>query len=48
MNLVTLQTMVKQLVLKDFAINDESLAIPLLDPDKLDMFVATVVGFTKE
>lgn len=37
----------KTVSLKDFAINDESLAIPILDPDKLDMFVATVVGLQK-
>lgn len=30
--------------LTDYAINDESLAIPILDPDKMNMFVATVVG----
>jgi len=37
----------KTVSLTDFAINDESLAIPILDPDKLDMFVATVVGLQK-
>ncbi len=30
--------------LTDYAINDESLAIPILDPDKMNMFVSTVVG----
>lgn len=34
----------KTVKLTDYAINDESLAIPILDPDKMDMFVATVVG----
>ena len=34
----------KTVSLTDFAINDDSLAIPTLDPEKMDMFVATVVG----
>jgi len=34
----------KTVKLTDFAINDDSLAIPILDPEKMDMFVATVAG----
>ncbi len=37
----------KKLDLSDYAINDESLAIPILDPEKMDMFVATVVDLKK-
>ena len=33
--------------LTDYAINDESLAIPILDPEKMDMFVSTIVGLKK-
>jgi len=34
----------KTVKLTDYAINDDSLAIPILDPEKMDMFVATVAG----
>ena len=34
----------KPVNLTDYAINDESLAIPILDPDKMNMFVSTVVS----
>tara|TARA_R100000734_G_scaffold2322_1_gene2397 strand:- start:7 stop:3555 length:3549 start_codon:yes stop_codon:yes gene_type:complete len=37
----------KSLSLSDYAINDESLAIPILDPEKMDMFVATIVDLKK-
>lgn len=37
----------KAVKLTDYAINDESLAIPILDPEKMDMFVSVVVGLKK-
>jgi len=37
----------KTVSLTDYAINDDALAIPILNPDKMDMFVATVVGLKK-
>lgn len=37
----------KTVSLTDYAINDDSLAIPILDPDKMDQFVATVVELKK-
>ena len=37
----------KSLNLSDYAINDESLAIPILDPEKMDMFVSTIVDLKK-
>jgi len=33
--------------LTDLQINDESLAIPILDPEKMDMFVSTIVDLRK-
>jgi len=37
----------KTVSLTDYAINDDALALPILNPDKMDMFVATVVGLKK-
>lgn len=33
----------KTVKLTDYAINDSALALPILDPDKMDIFVATVI-----
>ena len=37
----------KTVKLTDLQINDESLAIPILDPEKMDMFVSTIVDLRK-